>query len=82
MTKKEIDRDGQDIVMGTDRRLYNVQCNNCNAWGHYSREYPRASSTVSNDSKNVSVPVSNPKSTGLSKLGVYDVVSLCRCIMN
>jgi len=24
---------------------------------------------------------SNPKSTGLSKLGVYDVVSLCRCIM-
>ena len=33
--------------MGTDRRVYNVQCNNCNAWGHYSRECPRAGSTVS-----------------------------------
>ena len=38
---------GETIVMGTDRRVYNVQCNNCNAWGHYSRECPTASSTVS-----------------------------------
>ena len=39
--------DGENVVMGTDRRVYNVQCNNCNAWGHYSRECPHASSTVS-----------------------------------
>ena len=44
--------DGQDVVMGTDRRVYNVQCNNCNAWGHYARECPRASSEVNNNSKN------------------------------
>ena len=48
--------DGQDIVMGTDRREYNVQYNNCNGWGHYSRECPRASSKVSNNSKSISVP--------------------------
>ena len=47
--------DGQDVVMGTDRRVYNVQCNNCNAWGHYARECPRASSEVSNNSKNTNV---------------------------
>ena len=25
--------EGEEIVMGTDRRVFNVQCNRCNAWG-------------------------------------------------
>ena len=39
--------DGQEVILGTDRRVHNVQCNNCNAWGHFARECPRTSSTVS-----------------------------------
>ena len=41
--------DGETIVMRFDRRVYNVQCNNCNAWGHCSRECSSTSSTVSNN---------------------------------
>jgi len=47
--------DGQDVVMGTDRRVYNVQFNSCNAWGHYVRECPCANSEVSNNSKSTNV---------------------------
>ena len=43
--------EGEVVVMGTDRRVYNVQCNSGNAWGHYSRECPAASSTVSSSNK-------------------------------
>ena len=39
--------DGENIVMGTDRRVFNVQCNRCNAWGHYASACPQVSNTVS-----------------------------------
>jgi hypothetical protein len=44
--------DGEEVVLGTDRRVHNIRCNNCNAWGHYARECPRIDSTVSSMSKN------------------------------
>ena len=28
--------DGESVVLRTDRRVFNVQCNRCNAWGHYA----------------------------------------------
>ena len=28
--------EGANIVLGTDRRVYTIQCHNCNEWGHYA----------------------------------------------
>ena len=39
--------DGETVVMGTDRRVFNVQCNRCNAWGHYASACPQVSNEVS-----------------------------------
>ena len=35
--------EGETVVMGTDRRVFNVQCNRCNAWGHYASACPQVS---------------------------------------
>ena len=51
--------DGEEIVPGTDRRVHDIQCNNCNAWGHYARECPRIDSTVSSANKNKILRQSN-----------------------
>ena len=35
--------EGANIVIGTDRRVYTIQCNKCNEWGHYADRCPEAS---------------------------------------
>ena len=39
--------DGETVVLGTDRRVFNVQYNRCNAWDHYANACPQVSNTVS-----------------------------------
>ena len=34
--------EGANIVIGTDRRVYTIQCNKCNEWGHYADRCPEA----------------------------------------
>lgn len=32
--------EGANIVIGRDRRVYTIQCNRCNEWGHYADNCP------------------------------------------
>ena len=32
--------EGANIVIGRDRRVYTIQCNRCNEWGHYADQCP------------------------------------------
>ena len=42
----EVIPDGEEVVMGTDRRVHTVRCHNCNRWGHYAGQCPEVSSAV------------------------------------
>ena len=32
--------EGANIVIGTDHRVFTIQCNRCNEWGHYADKCP------------------------------------------
>ena len=54
---------GEEIELGTDRRVLNVQCNRCNAWEHYATTCPRVSNSVSK--KNMNTTINNDYLTPL-----------------
>ena len=45
--------DGEEVVMGTDRRVFTVRCHNCNRWGHYAGQCPEVSNAVRIPKSNV-----------------------------
>ena len=47
--------EGENIVIGTDRRVSTVQCTRCNTWGHYANVCPQVSTTVSKKKVNKNI---------------------------
>lgn len=44
--------EGDDVILRHGRRVYNVECNNCDAWGHYASACPKVDSKDSQKKEN------------------------------